>query len=425
MLVRSEPLSVASARSDAIPDARVSPRRSMGLLAASVFPTDRAHPALTFVAELDEAAINRVRREALAVRLRHHTPVTVELRYVADPAAQTLVATLADLPAHDIHVATTPIGGAPDVLTATRAIEVLRSIELPPMVDPVPATAPEPVVTPELRPQAATAAPAPTPPRASIEDLSGPDPFGLDLAFRALSVPVFRFMFEQYWRVDVTGMENVPATGAALIVANHSGAVPADAFMLAAALELRHPKARCLRVLFDKFVDALPFVGDVYRRLGGVTASLPNAERLLRRGELIGLFPEGIAGVEKRCTERYRLRPFKTGTARLSIRTGSPIVPVAIVGAEEAYPVVARLYRAGRLVGLPWIPVTPLFPVCGLAGAIPLPTKWSMHFGTPIAPPPSDGRSEDVRVAELTSRVRTSIETNLHHLLAKRSGIFL
>jgi len=209
------------------------------------------------------------------------------------------------------------------------------------------------------------------------------------------------------------------------VVANHSGAVPADAFMLATALELRHPERRCLRVLYDKFVDALPFIGDVYRRLGAVSASLPNAERLLARGELVGLFPEGIAGVEKRCTERYRLRPFKTGTARLSVRTGRPIVPVAIVGAEEAYPVVARLYRAGQLVGIPWIPVTPTFPICGVAGALPLPTKWSMHFGAPIPPPAPDGRSEDVRVAELTSRVRATIEHDLHSLLAKRTGIFL
>jgi 1-acyl-sn-glycerol-3-phosphate acyltransferase len=127
----------------------------------------------------------------------------------------------------------------------------------------------------------------------------------------------------------------------------------------------------------------------------------------------------------KRCTERYRLRPFKTGTARLSVRSGRPIVPVAIVGAEEAYPVVARLYRAGRLVGIPWIPITPTFPLCGVAGALPLPTKWSMHFGAPISPPPPDGRSEDVRVAELTSHVRATIEQALLALLAKRTGIFL
>lgn len=428
MLVRSEPQSVASARSDATSDARASARRAMGLLAASLYPTDRGHAALTFVAELDEAAINRVRREALALRLRHRAPVTVELRYVADSAADALVATLVDLTAHEIRVSTAPIGGTPVALAVARLAEAVqtpaprRAPDVPPPHEPLPPPLPD--AEPALR-----VASPPPPARAAveetIEDMTGPDPFGLDLGFRALTVPIFRFMFEQYWRVDATGLEHVPATGPALVVANHSGAVPADAFMLAAAIELRHPRQRCLRVLFDKFVDALPLVGDLYRRLGAVTASLPNAERLLRRGELVGLFPEGIAGVEKRCTERYQLRPFRTGTARLSIRTGSPIVPVAIVGAEEAYPVVARLYRAGRLVGLPWIPVTPLFPLCGIAGAIPLPTKWAMHFGEPILPPPPDGRSEDVRVAELTSRVRASIDASLQRLLAKRSGIFL
>jgi 1-acyl-sn-glycerol-3-phosphate acyltransferase len=223
----------------------------------------------------------------------------------------------------------------------------------------------------------------------------------------------------------VSGLEHVPASGPALVIANHSGAVPADAFMLAAALTLRHPARRSLRMLYDKFVDALPFIGELYRRLGAVSASLANAELLLRRGELVGLFPEGIAGVEKLCTERYRLRTFKTGTARLSVRTGSPVVPVAIVGAEEAYPVVARLYRAGNLVGLPWIPVTPFFPLCGVAGGLPLPTKWSMHFGAPILPPPDDGRPEEERVAVLTARIRDAVEASLAALLAKRGGIFL
>jgi 1-acyl-sn-glycerol-3-phosphate acyltransferase len=352
-------------------------------LAASLFLTDRVHPAVTFVAELDETTIARVRREALALRIRHRTPVTVELHYVADGAARALIATLADLATHEVQIVTTPIGGG--------------------------ATSPT-VPAAQLRPAAPT---------------SEPDPFGLDRELRARSIPLFRFLFERYWRIEVSGIEHVPATGPALLVANHSGAVPADAFMLATALELRHPEPRCLRVLFDKFVDALPFIGELYRRLGGVTASFANAESLLRRGELVGLFPEGLAGAEKLYFERYRLRPFKTGTARLSLRTGSPIVPVAIVGAEEAYPVIARLYRAGRLVGLPWIPVTPLFPVCGVAGGLPLPSKWAMHFGAPILPPPADGRSEDERVTALTARVRAAIETSLHALLAKRVGIFL
>ncbi len=395
MLIRSAPQLMASASAGASPDRR---RRPLGLLAASIYATAGDHPPLTFVADLDESAVARVRREALALRLRHGVPVNVELRFVADTVATGLIATLADLAGHQVTIVTTAIGGVASAVHATPPAESARLEAAPAAAAPAPVAAPAPAVDP------------------------GPDPFGLDPTFRARALPVFRFMFEQYWRIEVSGLEHVP-TGAALVVANHSGAVPADAFMMATARELGI--GRCLRVLYDKFVDALPFVGDVYRRLGGVTASLPNAERLLERGELVGLFPEGIAGVEKRCTERYRLRPFKTGTARLSVRTGSPIVPVAIVGAEEAYPVVARLYRAGRLVGIPWIPVTPTFPLCGIAGALPLPTKWSMHFGVPIAPPPPDGRSEDVRVAELTERVRAAIADDLGALLAKRSGIFL
>ena len=176
-------------------------------------------------------------------------------------------------------------------------------------------------------------------------------------------------------------------------------------------------------MLYDKFVDALPWIGPLYNRLGGVPSSFANAELLLRRGEALAIFPEGIAGVEKRWLERYQLRAFKTGTARLSLATGSPIVPVAIVGAEEAYPVVARLYRAGRIVGVPWIPVTPLFPLCGVAGAIPLPSKWHIRFCPPIHPPDAAIDDEDA-VAELTARVRRSIALALGDLLLTRRGVF-
>ena len=403
MLARSE--SNAVARPAASADASASVRRAGGLLAATLFVTDGSQPAATFVADLDEAAIARVRREALAMRLKHRAPVTDELRYVADAASTALIATLADLASHEVAVVPAPIGGAPPSITNGAALHAPTAATV--TAETAPPRAPEP------------APPRADPPRAEV------DPFGLDLEFRTRVLPAFQFMFERYWRIEVTGLEHVPASGPALVVANHSGAVPADAFMLAAALTLRHPARRCLRMLYDKFVDQLPLIGPLYRRLGAVSASLANAELLLRRGELVGLFPEGIAGVEKLCTERYRLRAFKTGTARLSVRTGTPVVPVAIVGAEEAYPVVARLYRAGRLVGLPWIPVTPSFPLCGVAGAVPLPTKWSMHFGTPIFPPPADDRPEEERIASLTARIRSAIDDGLGALLAKRAGIFL
>jgi 1-acyl-sn-glycerol-3-phosphate acyltransferase len=381
MVTHVEPPSVAPAP-ESPPEASAQPARADGLVAAVVRAEAAPLGALTLVADLDPATVARLRRDALTLLARHGSPVTVELRFVATPAAMALIAPLDRLAARGVRVVTRPV-----------------------------------------RPGAGTGRAAPSP--APAESAAGPDPFGLDPAYRAGWVPPLRFLFERYWRVEVSGIEHVPATGGALVVANHSGAVPADAFMLATALELRHAARRRLRVLYDKFVDALPWIGPIYGRLGGVPASLANAEMMLRRGEVVALFPEGIAGVEKRWTERYRLRPFKTGTARLSLRTGSPVIPVAIVGAEEAYPVVTCLYRAGNVVGLPWIPVTPLFPLCGVAGALPLPTKWRMRFCPPVHPPAITARDDEDLVRELTARVRATIDAALRDLLASRSGIFL
>jgi 1-acyl-sn-glycerol-3-phosphate acyltransferase len=406
MFARSEPEPTAPSSPPAHAEPRRAPPRASGLLTARIYSASDPLAAVTLVAELDDATIRRLRQEALAMRARHAPPITIEACYVCDPAAADLLATLDDLAPQGIRVVATPVGtGATDV-TVPASPRSLRT-----------------------EPPAPCAASAETPARRQDTDdgarVPSADPFGLDHGFRTSWLAPLRFLFERYWRIEVSGMEHVPARGPVLIAANHSGAVPADAFMLGVALELRHPERRCLRVLYDKFVDALPFVGPLYNRLGGVSASFANAELLLRRGELVGLFPEGVPALEKRWTERYRLRPFKSGTARLSVRTGSPIVPVAIVGAEEAYPVVARLYRAGRVVGLPWIPLTPLFPLCGLAGALPLPTKWHMRFCAPIEPPALNGRSEEDAVSELTGRLRDTIATALGDLLAKRRSIFV
>jgi 1-acyl-sn-glycerol-3-phosphate acyltransferase len=362
-----------------------------GLLAATVRSDTTGAASAIVVGALDGATIRRVRQDALTMRARHGKRVTIEARFVDTPSARVLLAALDDLAAHDIHLVLAPItprGGS--------------AHETPPS----PAAEPAPPVAP-----------------ASVA-LSTPDAFGLDPAFRHSWLRPLRLIFEHYWRVEVTGLEHVPDTAAAVIAANHSGAVPADAFMLAVALELGLPP-RSLRVLYDRFVDDLPLIGPLYRRLGGVPASFANAERLLERSELVGLFPEGIAGVEKRYTERYRLRPFKTGAARMALRTGAAIVPVAIVGAEEAYPVVARLYRVGQLVGVPWIPITPTFPLCGVAGAVPLPTKWRMHFCPPITPSVANGRSNEERVADMTARLREALQIGVTDLLAKRQGIFV
>jgi 1-acyl-sn-glycerol-3-phosphate acyltransferase len=395
------------------------PQRANGLLAATVRSDGAPFASQSFVDDLDADAVRRVRQDALAMRARYGRPVTIDVRFVSTPDSERLIATLDDLAAHGIRVARTAI--APLAPTTAPVVDA-HAIGAPAGSD-APARS-EAHAAAQARSSSSEREEKPAPVHARPLAFQSPDPFGIDSAFRRGWLQALRVLFDRYWRVEVSGIEHVPDVGPALIAANHSGAVPADAFMLGVALEVRQPP-RSLRVLYDRFVDALPLIGPLYRRLGAVPASFANAEILLSRGEVVGLFPEGIAGVEKRFTERYRLRPFKTGTARMSLRTGAPIVPVAIVGAEEAYPVVARLYRLGRAAGLPWVPVTPLFPLCGLAGAIPLPTKWHMHFCAPIYPPAAAGRAEEELVTELTERLRAAITTGVGDLLAKRQGIFV
>ncbi|MHC4506770.1 MAG: lysophospholipid acyltransferase family protein, partial [Planctomycetota bacterium] len=174
----------------------------------------------------------------------------------------------------------------------------------------------------------------------------------MDLEFRERVVPFFRFLFERYWRVEVEGLKHVPATGPAILVANHSGALPFDGTMIVTAVRLAHPEPRPVRFLYDRFVDNLPGVRSFYRRVGGVAASYANTARLLADGHLVMTFPEGVAGVAKLFPDRYRLRPFSSSFVRLSLTHRAPIIPVAVVGAEEAYPLVARLEEAGRLFGV-------------------------------------------------------------------------
>ena len=248
------------------------------------------------------------------------------------------------------------------------------------------------------------------------------DPFGLDLEFRKRWVARLRFLFEQYWRITVGGIEHVPASGPVIVAGNHAGAVPVDGLMLGMAVELRHSPPRPLRVLYDRFVDGLPLVGELYRRLGGVTASFDNGLCLLRRGEAIGVFPEGIAGSEKPWTERYLLRPFHSGAARLAIRTGAPLVPVAITGAGGAYPVLFCSKSLGEALGLPWLPVTPLFPALGLAGALPLPTRCRLTFGPPIDIGSARDGDEATRVTLVTRRLREVITGALCERVDAASG---
>ena len=251
-----------------------------------------------------------------------------------------------------------------------------------------------------------------------------PDEFGLDPEFRERVLPLFRLLYDKYWRVEASGVRNVPRRGPTLLVSNHSGALPFDATMIACALHTaKHP--RPARFLYDRFVENLPFVPQFYQRAGGVVASHANAERLLEKGELVGLFPEGVAGLSKLFSERYVLQPFSSGFVRLALRHHAAVVPVAVVGAEEIYPLVGRVRALGKLVGAPYLPVTPFFPFLGPLGMIPLPSKWMMRFGTPIVFDGTARQSHDgATVRALAEQVRVRIQRMVRALLRRRDGVF-
>ncbi|MFO0603229.1 MAG: lysophospholipid acyltransferase family protein [Polyangiales bacterium] len=253
------------------------------------------------------------------------------------------------------------------------------------------------------------------------------DEFGHSPEHEARWRPVFDFLYDRWWRVEVTGMENVPATGRVALVANHSGAVPYDGIMLAAALRREHPSARQLRWLAEDFIFHLPFAGTLLTRLGAVRACQENAERLLRRDACVAMFPEGVKGIAKLFRDRYRLQRFgRGGHIKLAIRTRTPVVPVAIIGAEETHPLIAPSGAVGRLFGLPYFPVTPTFPLLGPLGALPLPSKWRIVLGEAI---PMDGyepsaADDEVLVGRLNEKLRATIQDMLERALRERRSVF-
>jgi 1-acyl-sn-glycerol-3-phosphate acyltransferase len=253
------------------------------------------------------------------------------------------------------------------------------------------------------------------------------DDFGLDPNFEQRVRPVTEFLYRSYFRTTVEGIDHVPAEGRCIVVANHSGAVPLDGLMLRAALRIEHPQKRDLRWLAEDFVYYLPFAGVFMNRVGAVRACPENAERLLEKESLVGVFPEGVHGIKKLFQERYRLQRFgRGGYIRLCLRMRAPIVPCAIIGAEESSPLLYRLEGLTELLGLPYFPVTPTFPFLGLVGLLPAPTKWRMRFGEPIhldnyGPEAAD---DHVLVGRLSERVRSSIQAMLDSGLRERRSVW-
>ncbi|MHC9291028.1 lysophospholipid acyltransferase family protein [Mycobacterium sp. LTG2003] len=254
------------------------------------------------------------------------------------------------------------------------------------------------------------------------------DEFGFDEHLtNAIFLPLLRVFFQNWFRVEVSGIENLPDTGAALVVANHAGVLPFDGLMTQVAVHDHHPAHRHLRLLAADLVFDLPMVGQAARKAGHTMACTTDAHRLLANGELTAVFPEGFKGLGKHFKDRYKLQRFgRGGFVSAALRAKAPIVPCSIVGSEEIYPMIADVKLLARLLGLPYFPVTPLFPLAGPAGMIPLPSKWHIRFGEPIDTTGYDeGAADDPMVTfELTDQVRETIQHTLYQLLAGRRNMF-
>ncbi len=265
-------------------------------------------------------------------------------------------------------------------------------------------------------PVGATDAPAPQPP-----------PFDAELTAEVL-IPAFRPIYRSWFRVEVLGADQLPAAGAGIVAANHGGGLWAlDSVMTAVAVHDESPAHRFLRMLGADLIFRTPGLREVAALAGVAPAREADLADLLEAGELVGVWPEGYRGIGKPFAERYRLQRFgRGGFARAAVRHGAPIIPTAIVGAEEIHPVLGHAPNLAKALRLPSFPLTPTFPWHGPLGLIPLPSKWLIEFCPPIptahlGPSAAD---DPAVVRELVEQVRAAIETSLSALLARRGGAF-
>jgi 1-acyl-sn-glycerol-3-phosphate acyltransferase len=248
----------------------------------------------------------------------------------------------------------------------------------------------------------------------------GPDG-GYDAAFVERTAPLLEFLWSRYFRVRLLGIENIPNEGAALLVGNHSGGIPYDGALLLHGIRREHPRHRRVRPLVANFAFRSGWMANVVARVGCVRASMENALPILERGELVAVFPEGLRGVGKLYRERYRLARFgRGGFVRLAREARVPLLPVAVVGAEEIHPVIGKITRFAEPLGIPYIPITPTFPWLGPLGLLPVPTKWTIQIGAPVSAPQPGDEEGTSRVAE---EVRSAIDGMIADLLAQRRSI--
>jgi 1-acyl-sn-glycerol-3-phosphate acyltransferase len=237
-------------------------------------------------------------------------------------------------------------------------------------------------------------------------------------------LPAFRGLYRRWFRVETVGAHHLPEHGAAIVAGNHAGGLWAlDSVMTAVAVYDENPAKRHLRMLGADLIFQTPGLRDLAAMGGVAPASNDEFDRLLDAGELVGVWPEGYRGIGKPFAQRYQLQRFgRGGFVRAALRHAAPIIPTAIVGSEEIYPVLGNAPRLAQALHLPYFPLTPTFPWLGPLGLIPLPSKWLIEFLPPI-PTESYGpaaAADPAIVADLVARVRSSIAESLIDLRARR-----
>jgi len=261
-----------------------------------------------------------------------------------------------------------------------------------------------------------------------INDIGfGYDSFGLELESVMLAYGLGRFLYNYWFRVASDGIEHVPDQGPVLLAANHSGGLPIDGFMLAIDLLKKLRTPRVMRSVLYNSAGYIPFVNTFFDRCGQVTGARQNIEELLHQGELVAVFPEGARGPWKGFRDRYKVRPFHVGFVELSLRLRVPIVPTAVIGAEEQYPYMTNVKPLARTLGLPYFPVTPFFPLLGPLGILPLPTKYHIYYDEALhfyREFPPETVHDPRKVRELAARVQGRVEQLIGAGLQRRIGVF-
>lgn len=254
------------------------------------------------------------------------------------------------------------------------------------------------------------------------------DDFGFDPAWTESFITLFHSLYRDYWRIETTGVENVPATGRALLVANHSGVLPWDGTMIKTAVFTEHPHPRHVRALVASQFMGMPVLSWFLRRTGQAVGHQGDTLRLLERDELVLVFPEGTRGTGKNFKDRYRLRRFgRGGFVATAIRARAPIIPVSVIGAEEIYPMIADFTPLARILSLPYFPITPFWPSLGPLGMIPLPSKWRIQFhpAVHVEEEPIESANDQHVVMALADDIRTTIQRGIFENLKLRRGVFL